>query len=128
MYELWSSQKFFNEQHTHRGGAIHDALPNETAFPYRSAIYNVGVLLVVPISEPDHKETFERESANVNQWWPEVQQYLTGSYLNYPTLSLGKDYSKAFWGENVPRLMALKREYDPDNIFTNPLGVPMADE
>eukprot|EP00977_Amphora_coffeiformis_P024894 scaffold17456_cov191-Amphora_coffeaeformis.AAC.2 len=110
------------------GGAIHDALPNETAFPYRSAVYNVGVLLVVPMAEPNHKDSFERESASVNRWWPEVQQYLTGSYLNYPTLSLGKDYPKAFWGENLPRLMALKRKFDPDDIFKNPLGVPMVEK
>ena len=79
------------------------------------------------MEEPNHKEVFERESASVNRWWPAVQQFLTGSYLNYPTLSLKNDYPKAFWGDNLPRLMQLKRKYDPDNVFAYPLGVPMAE-
>ena len=110
-----------------RGGAIHDVSPNATAFPYRSAVYNVGLLLVVPSDEPDREDVFQREAARVNQWWPNVQKYLTGSYLNYPTLSLGNDYAKAFWGDNLPRLMELKREFDPGNVFAYPMGVPLVD-
>lgn len=110
-----------------RGGAIHDTLPNETAFPYRSAVYNVGLLLLVPMEEPNQEETFEHESASVNRWWPEVEQYLTGSYLNYPTLSLGEGYPKAFWGANLPRLKELKRRYDPGNVFAQPMSVPLAE-
>ena len=109
-----------------RGGAIHDTLPNETAFPFRSAIFNVGLLLIVSMEELHPEEVFQRESTLVNQWWPEVQQYLTGSYLNYPTLSLGSEYPSAFWGDNLPRLQKVKRKYDPDNVFANPLSVPLA--
>ena len=81
------------------GGAIKDPPPNATAFPYRSAVYNVGVFLIVGTDEPYAEEIFERESALVNTWWPAVQQYLTGSYVNYPTASLGADYAQAFWGD-----------------------------
>ena len=61
------------------GGAIHDKLWNQTAFPYRSAIYNVGVLLTIP--EDTHKaaKLFAYHSKLVDSWWPNVSKYLSGS-------------------------------------------------
>lgn len=34
-----------------------------------------------------------------------------------------KNYRKAYWGSNVPRLAAAKRKYDPDGIFTVRNGI-----
>lgn len=117
----------FARQSYNRGGAIKDPLPNATAFPHRSAIYNVGVLLIVNTDENDDEAEaiFQRESAAVNAWWPRVAQYLTGSYLNYPTASLGADYPTAFWGNNLSRLRQVKQKYDPDNVFSFPMSVPL---
>ncbi|HZZ89811.1 MAG TPA: FAD-binding protein [Caulobacteraceae bacterium] len=33
------------------------------------------------------------------------------------------DWQRAFWGENYPRLLAIKRKYDPDGLFTVHHGV-----
>jgi FAD/FMN-containing dehydrogenase len=112
------------------GGAIHRTHTTATAFPYRSAIYNVGVLLMIPVNETNATAVFEQESMKVNQWWYKIDQYLTGSYVNYPTISLldhedKNNYAKVFWGENLPRLVKIKQRYDPDNVFRFPMSVPL---
>jgi FAD/FMN-containing dehydrogenase len=108
------------------GGAIGDTAANQTAFPHRSAIYNVGVLLTIPVDRPDPDAYYKQQNAKVNTWWPNVSQYLTGSYVNYPQVSLGRDeYAKTYWGDNLPRLRQIKQRYDPDNVFHHPLSVPI---
>ena len=42
-----------------------------------------------------------------------------GVYVNYPDLKLS-DWGRKYWGENLPRLKAIKRKYDPDSIFDHP--------
>lgn len=114
------------------GGAIATAATSTgTAFPYRSAVYNVGVLLMVKPDEPDAQGVFERESANVDRWWPRVEQYLVGSYVNYPSVRLlqhddPQHYAKVYWGENLPRLVRVKQRYDPDDVFHFPMSVPVS--
>ena len=112
------------------GGAINRRTSNATAFPYRSAIYNVGILLIIPLNEPNGTEVFERESKKINEWWYRVDQYLTGSYVNYPTVSLldhpddPHHYARVLWGENLPRLVQIKQQVDPNNVFQFPMSVP----
>lgn len=112
------------------GGAISKKAANATAFPYRSAIYNVGVLLTIPPDELHADVVYEREYRSVNQWWPKVAQYLSGSYVNYPSVSLLDNsdkfhYSRVFWGKNLDRLVEIKRQYDPNDVFRFPMSVPV---
>jgi FAD/FMN-containing dehydrogenase len=108
------------------GGAIEIVPWNETAFPYRSAIYNLGVILVIPADEPNAQQIYEEQTAIIDAWWPNVAKYLTGSYVNYPMKSLGSsDYARVYWGDNLERLVHVKKQYDPDNLFTFPLAVPV---
>ncbi|NJN84497.1 MAG: FAD-dependent oxidoreductase, partial [Caldilineaceae bacterium] len=82
------------------GGAIHDVSPNTTAFPHRSALFNVGVLLTVSNDTPDAESVFQEEVAKVEAIWPKVSKYLTGSYVNYPTTTLlSGNYARAHWGD-----------------------------
>lgn len=108
------------------GGAIHDTAWNETAFPYRSAIYNLGVLLWIPADEANAEEIFAEQKAAVNAWWPKVARYLQGSYVNYPMSSLvgTEEYPNVYWADNLPRLVQVKQRYDPHGVFTFPLAVP----
>jgi FAD/FMN-containing dehydrogenase len=112
------------------GGAIHHLLPNSTAFPHRAAIYNVGVLLIVPVNTTNADQVFREQSEHVDGWWPNVEKYLTGSYVNYPTVSLLNHadklhYARTYWGENLLRLVEIKRKYDPENRFNFPMSVPL---
>ena len=107
------------------GGAVSDVDSSETAFPYRKAIYNVGVQLVIPEVSPTSQLRFRQQVSGVNEWWPKVAYYLTGSYLNYPMNSLSRDeYPRLYWGDNLERLVELKQKYDPDNIFSYEQSMP----
>ena len=45
-----------------------------------------------------------------------------GSYVSESDYFL-RDWQRAFWGSNYPRLLAAKRRYDPDGLFTVHHGV-----
>lgn len=109
------------------GGAIAtSALPDETAFPFRSALWNVGISLGVPTVEEDAQQVYNDNVAMVNDAWPSVAKYLQGVYLNYPMESLSKDeYPMQYWGSNLERLMDLKLKYDPFDVFYHPQSVPL---
>ncbi|MGH8184791.1 MAG: FAD-binding oxidoreductase [Rhodanobacteraceae bacterium] len=49
-----------------------------------------------------------------------------GSYVSESDFFL-KDWQRAFWGTNYPRLLAVKRRYDPDGLFTVHHGVGSED-
>ncbi|KAL3937374.1 MAG: hypothetical protein SGBAC_007521 [Bacillariaceae sp.] len=109
------------------GGAISDAAHDETAFAYRDAVFLVGVQLYV--EEEADKDKFEEQAIKVNELWPSVAQYLDGAYVNYPMNSLGKDeYPRLYWGSHLERLVNVKREYDPQNIFRYEQSMPLAVE
>jgi hypothetical protein len=40
-----------------------------------------------------------------------------GSYVN-ETDYFEPDWQRSFWGDNYPRLVAIKHRYDPGNLFT----------
>jgi FAD/FMN-containing dehydrogenase len=46
--------------------------------------------------------------------------------VNYCDLDLGKGYAKAYWADNLPRLMKIKAQVDPKNIFKHAQSVPLS--
>jgi FAD/FMN-containing dehydrogenase len=126
---LVSSQPYLFPDIELWGGDISRRASNATAFPYREAVYNVGILLIIPLHEPNGTDILERESQKINDWWHKVDQYLTGSYVNYPSVSLldhtdPQYYAKMLWGDNLPRLVKIKQQFDPHNVFQFPMSVP----
>jgi hypothetical protein len=50
-----------------------------------------------------------------------------GMYINYADSNLNQTFAQqVYWGNNVPRLQALKATYDPDQLFYYPLGITPA--
>jgi hypothetical protein len=49
-----------------------------------------------------------------------------GCYVNYCDLDLGDGYARAYWGDNLPRLMKIKAQIDPKNIFRHAQSVPLS--
>jgi len=60
-------------------------------------------------------------AAQVEVWLDDCMTVLDGygngeTYQNYPRLSQ-TDYRQRYWAEQFPKLLAIKRKYDPKNFF-----------
>eukprot|EP00536_Pseudo-nitzschia_multiseries_P004261 jgi/Psemu1/284989/fgenesh1_pg.70_\ len=105
------------------GGAISKIPSNATVFPYREAVYNIGIDLMVP-AESD-ADVAADEIQLVDAIWPSIARHLDGAYVNYPMASLSDEtYPTAYWGKNLDRLVELKERYDPTNAFKTAQTIP----
>lgn len=99
------------------GGKVRDIAPRDTAFFYRDSDYIIGLETVW--EEPEAK------CPNLQWLFPRVQ-YLEsitcGSYINFPYLRTC-NYMQAYYGENACDLVAVKRRYDPCNLFCFPQSI-----
>jgi FAD/FMN-containing dehydrogenase len=81
----------------------------------------------VPGHEPDEGAAQSQLEAT-NQSMDEIRKLLTrvGSYV-WETDFFQPDWQNAFWGENYPRLRAIKDKYDPEGLFFLHHGVGSED-
>ena len=97
------------------GGAVGRVEYDDTAFAHRNALFN---LLIVGIW-PDPADN-RRHIQWVRGLWDAMQAHSTGGvYVNYlGRTGEGSDRVRAAYGsDKYKRLLALKRKYDPDNLF-----------
>jgi len=104
------------------GGAISDVAAADTAFPRRGGTqYCIQYFssCLDPADTPTHL-------ANVANVYAAMRPYLPGAaYVNYCDLDL-QNFADAYWGANLPRLSAVKKAYDPDNLFNYAQSVPLS--
>jgi hypothetical protein len=67
------------------------------------------------------------DTAANEDWARALRRALTpgstgGVYVNYPDAELA-DWSRAYYGDNYPRLVEVKRAYDPDDFFRFPQSI-----
>jgi FAD/FMN-containing dehydrogenase len=94
----------------HCGGAIADVEPTATALPHRKDLFQ----LLVVASWPDAADN-ERYRARIHAEWDKLKRFTSGFYVNLNDAdqkSVDDNY-----GPNRPRLMALKKQFDPGNLF-----------
>ncbi|HLQ12433.1 MAG TPA: FAD-binding oxidoreductase [Steroidobacteraceae bacterium] len=94
----------------HCGGTISDVAPNATAIAHRSEQFQ----LLVAASWKDAADN-EANRARVHAAWDKISTFTNGFYVNLNTAD-----QKAVddnYGPNRARLSALKKEYDPANLF-----------
>ncbi len=94
----------------HLGGATARVAPDATAYWHRDAAFNVGIMYTG--TDP---ATNDAAIANVRQFYYDLAPHMSGFYTN-----LNDDTELKTWGnfgENYPRLSALKAKYDPTNLF-----------
>jgi FAD/FMN-containing dehydrogenase len=98
----------------YQGGAMNRVGTEETAFGDRSAPYLLGI-------EGNWEESHEDEAnvAWVRGCVADMQRFSDGGmYLNFPGfLEEGQEMMRDAYGENYERLVALKNEHDPANLF-----------
>ena len=94
-------------------GAVHRKQRDETAWGYRDATWSMVIFGVDP--EPAN-------AAALQQWardyWQAVHPFdLAGAYPNFMMDDEGEARVKAAFGDNYDRLAAVKKKYDPTNLF-----------
>jgi FAD/FMN-containing dehydrogenase len=105
------------------GGVINTVAPEATAFVHRDK------LACIQASYSWSSDSSAREIAAGAQWltWlgTDVFNAATGAYQNYidPTLA---DWQRAYYGTNLERLVKIKKERDPQNLFSFAQSIPLS--
>lgn len=103
------------------GGAINDVPSNATAFAHRDKLlyydsYGIGV-----------GDTVEEFIAGAHDKMLSLSGLSVGNfptYAGYIDVDLEDGVAQqVYWGDNLPRLMEVKKNWDPDNVFSNPQSV-----
>jgi FAD/FMN-containing dehydrogenase len=94
------------------GGAIAETAVGDSAFPHRNAV--LEFFGASKWSDPG--EDAERVAA-ARRWGAAMAPFASGVYVNSLADAGDADVRRAYPAANLARLAALKREYDPDNVF-----------
>lgn len=98
------------------GGAVNDVPVEAMAYPHRTQNFSLVA-------------AGNRGSAQVlDALWSEMRPLLNGMYLNFETDTHPDRLEEAFPEPALSRLRALKRRYDPDNVFNQNFAIPPAEE
>jgi FAD/FMN-containing dehydrogenase len=103
----------------HMGGAQSRVAPGATAFPHRHA--NYGILLATQWE--DRSQSVAHIDA-ARSSWKVIEPHTRGFYTNDMTLDHSQQTVNENYGANFARLVALKRKYDPQNLFRLNANVP----
>ena len=105
------------------GGAINKVASDATAFVHRGKTK----YLVQYFMQWNNPGATETNLATIRTLYASMRPYVSGAcYVNYCDLDLGEGYAKAYWGDNLPRLMKIKAAFDPKNVFRHAQSVPLS--
>jgi FAD/FMN-containing dehydrogenase len=96
----------------HVGGAIARVPVKDTPYANRDALYDC-----FPISIWDDPEEDPARIRWARELWDAMRPFSTGGVYANNLGEEGKERVEAAYGENYPRLLALKNKYDPTNFF-----------
>jgi FAD/FMN-containing dehydrogenase len=95
----------------HMGGAIASVAPDATAFSNRDAEFFYHSVLLW--DDPAHDA---RNVAFARSLWNEMRPHASGAYVNFFEDDEDRLH-EAYAEQTLERLVALKRDYDPQNLF-----------
>ena len=102
-----------------QGGAVGRVDDAATAFNGRSAGHTFNITAVTPTADG-----FQEEREWSRNFWSALEPYHTSVYVNF-LMEEGEDrVREAYGAEKYDRLKALKRRYDPDNLFQLNQNIP----
>lgn len=116
------------------GGRINTVAPGETAVPQRTSIMKLQyqTYWTSPENDQAHLQWISGFYQDVYKYTggtpdplKDTTQNVDGCYYNYPDIDLnGPDNDKEialrlYFGENLPRLKAVKQRWDPNNYFNS---------
>lgn len=93
------------------GGAANRVASDATAYVHRDAQFThfIGAAYTDPAETPQHV-------AWVRDYWTALHPHTIGAYANF-LMDEGEERVRSIYGANYDRLAALKRRYDPTNLF-----------
>jgi berberine-like enzyme len=103
------------------GGAVSRVRDDETAFNGRDAGFTFNINGNTPTAEG-----FEDERAWARSYWSALEPYHTSVYTNFLMEEGEQRVREAYGAEKYDRLKALKRKYDPGNLFRLNQNIPPA--
>jgi hypothetical protein len=93
------------------GGAINRVAPGATAFVHRNALFCIQYL------------TYGGGAGWLRDTYGRMRPYVSGmAYQNYIDADL-RNWQQAYYGGNYRRLLAVRREVDPDHWFNFPQAI-----
>jgi FAD/FMN-containing dehydrogenase len=95
------------------GGAISRIDSNTNAAAHRDAAYVINIQAAW--EDPAQRDEYIHWASN---FWTAMQPFSTGGvYVNFLSEDEGGDRVRAAYGDRYARLVALKNQYDPTNLF-----------
>jgi FAD/FMN-containing dehydrogenase len=94
------------------GGAIARVPSGATAFPHRNSLADLMAAISWPAGadSSEHMEWLRAE-------WARIEPYTAGAYSNDHVVGTPAAAAALAYGDNLPRLQALKARFDPGNLF-----------
>jgi FAD/FMN-containing dehydrogenase len=105
------------------GGKINDRSPTDMAFVHRG--YSMISSVELEWTASDSAEVLAKNQQWLTRFHDRMERYTSSyCYQNFIDPSQ-RDYLHAYYGENLPRLQAAKRKYDPTDVFRYPQSIPV---
>ncbi|MGH9297783.1 MAG: FAD-binding oxidoreductase [Acidimicrobiales bacterium] len=105
------------------GGAINRVPADATAFVHRNALFTMQYSANWPTGAAGALVAANRSW--LQQAWSSMRAYVSGqAYQNYADPAL-QGWARAYYGTNLSRLVEVKRNYDPKNVFRFAQSVPL---
>jgi hypothetical protein len=101
------------------GGAVARVADDATAFTSRGAGHTFNLT-----SMTEGPEGFEEERQWTRDFWSALAPHQMGVYVNFLMEEGEERVREAYGAEKYDRLKALKRKYDPENLFRLNQNVP----
>ena len=93
------------------GGAFARVPADATAFAHRDAEAMIVTAVILPATATD------TDVEGALGPWQDVAAQGTGTYINFQASATAEDVAAAYPAATYARLVAVKRAYDPDNVF-----------
>ena len=105
------------------GGKVRDVKQDATAYVHRNANFIFEMECAwAPVDKPEVARAQQDWLAN---YFEAMKPYvLAQSYVNFPNRDL-PDWARAYYGSNLERLSAVKRKYDPQQVFRFAQSIPV---
>ncbi len=105
------------------GGAVDARKSDDMAFIHRG--YSMLSSIDLEWSEADSAAVVSRNQQWLNQFHDQMEPYTSSAcYQNFVDPSQ-QGYLNAYYGQHLSRLQAVKRKYDPNNLFSYPQSIPV---